>query len=262
MLAALIDAGIRPELIVGCSAGALNGAFLAFDPSLPMVERMAGLWKRMTTRDVLGLTPSSLLGLIGLRDHIASPRGLRSLLQRELPYAEFAETAVPLHLVCADLVTGDEVIISEGRVSEAVLASTAIPGVFPPVELMGRALIDGAVSCNTPISVAASQGATRIIVLPCGFACAQKTVSRWALGRAMHAITLLGANQLRRDFEQYSKTCVVRIAPPLCPMSQSSMNYSNAAELIARGLESTRAWIAEGGLDRGDFPRQLTMHTH
>jgi NTE family protein len=79
------------------SAGALNGAFLAFDPSPKMVEQMAALWSRTITKEVLGLSWRSLLGLLGLRDHIASPEGLRSLLKRELPYRTFAETAVPLH---------------------------------------------------------------------------------------------------------------------------------------------------------------------
>jgi NTE family protein len=69
MLAELIDAGVQPDVIVGVSAGALNGAFLAFDPSPKMIERMAVLWSRMTTKEVLGLSWRSLLGLLGLRDY-------------------------------------------------------------------------------------------------------------------------------------------------------------------------------------------------
>ncbi len=262
MLAELIAAGVRPDMIVGVSAGALNGAFLAFDPSRDMVERMAALWARMTTRQVLGFSWRSLLGLCGLRDHIASTNGLQSLLRRELPYRTFAQAAVPLHVICADLVTGEQVIISAGDVCTAILASTAIPGIFPPVAFEGRLLIDGAVTAGTPISVAAAYGATRVIVLPCGFACAQASVSKWALGRAMHAITLLGASQLRRDYEHYSASLNLRIAPPLCPMRRSSFDYSNGADLVARGRASTRAWIEAGGLDRGGFPDQLGIHTH
>ncbi len=262
MLAELIGAGVRPDIIVGVSAGALNGAFLAFDPSLDTVERMAVLWSRMTTKEVLGLSWRSLLGFFGFRDHIASPQGLRSLLERELPYRLFAETAVPLHLVCAELVTGKEVVISEGDVAQAVIASTAIPGVFPPVQREGRHLVDGAVASCTPISVAAALGATQVIVLPCGFACAHNTISKRALGRAMHAITLLGARELRRDYEHYSSSLVMRIAPPICPLSQSSYDYSNGAHLIARARASTRAWIDGGGLNCGDFPDQLSIHSH
>ncbi|MGA2780094.1 MAG: patatin-like phospholipase family protein [Steroidobacteraceae bacterium] len=185
MLAELIAAGVRPDMIVGVSAGAINGAFLAHDPNARTIERMAALWSRITTKEVLGLSWRSLLGLFGLRDHIANPQGLRSLLRRELPYQTFNETAIPLHLVCADLVTGDEVVISRGNVAQAIIASAAIPGVFPPVQIDGRYLVDGAVAACTPISVAAALGATRVIVLPCGFACAQNTVSKRA--RAGHA---------------------------------------------------------------------------
>jgi NTE family protein len=262
MLLELMSAGVRPDLIVGVSAGALNGAFLALDPGLQTVERMAQLWSDMTTREVLGLSWRSLLGLVGLRDHVASPQGLRSFLKRELGYRFFRESAIPLHVVCAELVTGREIVISQGDVTEAVLASTAIPGVFPPVDYEGRTLVDGAVAGCTPIAVAAALGATRVIVLPCGFACAQNVVSRRALGRAMHAITLLGAGQLRRDFEHYSRSLVMRIAPPLCPLSQSSYDYSNGAALIAQARASTRLWIEGGGLECGDFPDQLTIHSH
>ena len=78
MLAELIANGVQPDFIVGVSAGALNGAFLAFEPSINMVERMAVLWSKITTREVPGLSWRSLLGIVGLRDHIASPHGLRS----------------------------------------------------------------------------------------------------------------------------------------------------------------------------------------
>jgi NTE family protein len=262
MLCELIRDDIIPDLIVGVSAGALNGAFLAFDPCVSNVERMANLWCQMTTREVLGLSWRSLLGLMGLQNHVASPAGLKSLLQRELGVRLFTETAVPLHVVCADLITGEEVVLSTGEVATAILASTAIPGVFPPVRYLGRDLVDGVVATCTPISIAASLGATRVFVLPCGFACAHNRVPRHALGRAMHAITLLGARQLRHDFEHYSRSLIMRIAPPLCPLSQSSYDYSNGADLIARARASTRTWIDAGGLDCGDFPNQLRMHSH
>src|SRR5271155_4598965 len=84
MLAELLEAGESPDLIVGGSAGALNGAFLAYDPTAEMVARMAALWAGVTSREVLGLSWRSLLGLLGYRDHVASPKGLRALLKREL----------------------------------------------------------------------------------------------------------------------------------------------------------------------------------
>ena len=153
-------------------------------------------------------------------------------------------------------------MLSEGEIIDAVLASTAIPGVFPPVRIEGRTLVDGVVSVSTPIGTANRLGAVRVVVLPCGFACAANVVSRRPLGRAMHAVTLLSARQLRQDFERYAESMSIRVVPPLCPLSQSCYDYSQGASLIARARESTRRWIETGGLEICEFPQQLTIHTH
>ena len=262
MLVELVAADVRPDLIVGVSAGALNGAFLAYDPSPSTVERIAELWRRISTREALGLSWQSFLGVIGLRGHLADARGLRGLLDRELPYREFSATQVPLHIVAADETSGAEVVLNSGNVAEAVLASTAIPGVFAPVVIAGRRLIDGVVASGTPIATAVRLGATRLIVLPCGFTCVEKAVPRHAVGRAMHAITLLGARQLRQDFEHYAGRVSLRLVPPLCPLRHSSYDYSHGAALIAAARETTRRWLDVGGLDRDGFPQQLQLHSH
>jgi len=262
MLLELMGAGVRPDLVVGVSAGALNGAFLAFDPSLAMAERIADLWRRVTTREALGLTWRSLLGVLGLRGHVADSRGLRAILERELPYRTFDATRVPLHVVAAEETTGVEVLLNMGSVLDAVLASTAIPGVFEPVTIAGRRLVDGVVATGTPIATAARLGATRLIVLPCGFTCVEKAVPRHALGRAMHAISLLGARQLRQDFDHYADRVTLRLVPPLCPLNHSAYDYSRGAALIEEARESTRHWLSDGGLEREGFPGPLEVHSH
>lgn len=262
MLEALTAAGERPDFVVGVSAGAINAAFFAVDPSPATVARMAALWRSFTTRRALGLSWRSALGILGLRDHVASPAGLRRLLEAELGYTTFDAAAVPLHVVCTDLASGAEVVLSAGGIVEAVLASAAIPGVFPPVDVGGRTLVDGAVAANTPIATAIRLGATRLVVLPAGFACAVQRVAGGALGRAMHAITLLGARQLRHDFERFSAATPIHVVPPLCPVGHSSYDYSQAASLIERAGGSTRAWLAAGGLTQRHFPGELGEHTH
>lgn len=262
MLTELLATGVRPDLIVGVSAGALNGSFLAHDCSPATVDRMARLWSRVRTRDILGLSWSTFLGVVGLRSHLAHADGLRSLLERELLTRTFEQTQVPLYVVAADQETGDEVLLSTGDILESVLASTAIPGVFPPVLLGGRTLVDGVVATGTPIATAVRLGATRLIVMPCGFTCVGKAVPKHPIGRAMHAITLLGARQLRQDFTHYSEKAQLRLVPPLCPLAQSSYDYSNGAALIAAARDSTRAWLDAGGLEKAGFPGQLEVHSH
>ena len=262
MLIELIAAGVVPDFVVGVSAGALNGAFLAYDPSPRMTEHMGELWRRVTTREVMGSSWISALRIFSRRGHLADPRGLAKILRRNLPYQRFDQTRIPLHVVAAEEVTGTEVVLDTGPILEAIMASTAVPGVFPPVALGGQSLVDGVVAAGTPIATAVRLGATRLIVLPCGFTCVGKAVPQHALGRAMHAITLLGARQLRQDFDRYAEHVALRLVPPLCPLRTSSYDYSAGGALIEAARQSTRSWLEAGGLEKAGFPPQLAAHTH
>jgi NTE family protein len=262
MLAELDAAGVRPDFIVGVSAGAINGAFFAHSPGAEAIAAMTDLWSGITTRQIMGWSWRTVLGLLGRRDHLASPRGLRELLERNLPYRNLEHAAIPLHVVCAELVTGAEVLLSRGPAIDAIIASAAIPGVFPPAQIAGQSLVDGALAARTPLAIARRLGAGRMFVLPCGFACAGRTVAGNPLARAMHAMTLLGARQLRQDFEHLAPQLPIHVVPPLCPLSQSSYDYSQGAQLIASARLSTRAWIDAGGLNRTVFPVELVEHQH
>lgn len=262
MLAELLRSGVRPDFIVGVSAGAINGAFLAHEVSAGGVERLAALWSATTTREALGLSWRSVLGVLGMRGHVGDPRGLRALLARAFRARRFDQLALPFHVVCAELITGEAVVLSSGELIEAVVASAAIPGIFPPVTHGERTLVDGAIASESAVAVAHRLGADRLFVLPCGFACAASVVSRRALGRAMHAITLLGARELRHDCERFGEKVGIHVVPPLCPLGCSPYDYSQARELIERSATATREWIGAGGLERSEVPMQLAPHHH
>jgi NTE family protein len=153
-------------------------------------------------------------------------------------------------------------INASGPVVDAVLASAAIFGVFPPVRIGGLDLVDGGVANNTPISVAISLGATRVIVLPAGFACALHKPPGNAIAQATHALTLLIARQLVRDLESYSSRAEIFVVPPLCPLDVSPYDYTQCDRLIERAAAKTRAWLNEGGLERAFIPGELREHTH
>ena len=170
MLKALLGAGLMPDAVVGVSAGALNGALLARNPSLATVQALEVLWRNTGTRQALGLSWRSALAMLGLGGELGHSRGLRSLLDKALGPLQFSELALPLHVLCAELVTGDAVVLNRGTVIEAVIASAAVPGVFPPVDVAGQQLVDGAVASVSPLTVARGLAAQRIVVLPCGFA--------------------------------------------------------------------------------------------
>jgi NTE family protein len=167
MLEALTDVGIRPDLLVGASVGALNGVAFAADPTPAGASRLSDEWRRAIRSDVFPLLPSRLvLGAIGRRDHLLDNRGLAMLIGRTVSVKRLEATVIPAYVVATDLLTGDPVLLSEGPVLPTLLASTAIPAVFPPIEIGGRLLIDGGVSADTPTLEAESLGATTIYVLP------------------------------------------------------------------------------------------------
>ncbi len=262
MLRALLEAGERPDLIVGASAGAINGAFFAYDPTLAGIDRLGAIWCGLRRRDVFPFSLSTLLGVLTGRDHLCGHDGLRRLLHAQLGDRAIEEAVLPLHVVASDLATGDEVLLSSGPAVDAVLASAAIPGVFPPVDVGGRLLVDGGVANNTPISSAVRLGATRILVLPTGFACASRKVPSNAVARAMHALSLLVVRQLLNDIERFRPSVELHVVPGLCPLDVSPYDYSASAMLIERAVTSTKAWVAGGGLLREDTPMEVMVHTH
>ena len=157
---------------------------------------------------------------------------------------------------------GQGVCLSSGHAVEAILASAAIPGVFPPVYIDGRALMDGTVAASTPIHLAVELGATRIIVLSTGYACAMKEPPKGAVAKALHAITLMIIWQLMHELERLPENVQVRLAPTLCPLAVSPLDFTASKELIERAAHATEKWIEKGVLTRPARPGELAPHRH
>lgn len=263
MLRALVDAGVRADFLVGASAGAINAAFYAGKPTREGVEELATIWKRLRARDVFPFSPvGSLLGVLALRDHIVEPGPLRRLIERHLPYRQLEKAELPLHVVATDVRTGKIAVLSSGPAAPALLASAAIPGVFPPVKTGGEILFDGGIASNTPIATALELGAERVVVLPTGYSCEMKQPPASALGMALHGLNLMITRQLVTDIERFQDRTPIRVVPPLCPLSVQAYDFSSAADLIERAARTTGEWLARGGLEHGGVPHELPAHTH
>src|SRR4051812_45200061 len=135
MLRAVYERGIAPDLIVGTSAGALNGAFVASRPqTVTTADALGDVWRALRRGQEFPLNPlTSLLGFLGARDHLVPESGLRRLIVRHVECADLAELPIPLHVVAVDVVSGEELRLSRGPVLDAVLGSAALPAVLPPV---------------------------------------------------------------------------------------------------------------------------------
>lgn len=244
MLLALSEAGVQPDLIVGTSVGAVNGSWIAGRPDRDGVNDLARLWQGLRRDEVFPTRPlQGLLGFAGRRRNLVPDTGLRRLLADNLRFEHLEEATVPLHVIVTDVLTGEDVCLSRGDALGAVLASAAIPGVFPPVHIDGRDYIDGGVVNNTPISHAVTLGADTVWVLSTGYACALTQPPRGALGMALHALTLTVNQRLAVDVEHYERTVDLRVVPPLCPIRTSPADFGNGADLIERAHAATGDWL-------------------
>jgi NTE family protein len=262
MLRELVKDDIVPDLVVGSSVGAINGAYFAGAPTLEGVAQLEAIWRGLRRRDVFPFTWRSLIGLFTRRDYLLNSHGLRALLEQRLPYRNLEDAVISVHVVATDVLDGGTVKLSTGPAADAVLASCSIPAAFPPVRIGERQLMDGGVASNTPISVAVELGAKRLIVLPTGFACTLESPPRGAIANALHGITLMVAHQLVRELERYRGEAEIITVPPLCPLAVSPYDFSHAGELIERAAEQTHRWLDRGGLTRQRVPGALQAHTH
>jgi NTE family protein len=244
MLEALAERDVTPDLIIGTSVGALNGMFLAARPGREGAAQLSAIWRRLRRKDVFPIGPiAGAFGYYGLRNWLVHPSSLERLIREQSRFSRLEDAPIPLHVVATDITSGLEVLLSRGDTVKAVLASAAIPGVFPPVRIDDRELVDGGVANNTPLSHALALGATQVYVLPAGHACALRESPRSPLGVAMQALTVLIGRGLAADIERYQDACELRVIPPLCPLAITPTDFSQAAEMIDRARESTLAWL-------------------
>lgn len=169
MLQALFEHGVRPDLIVGTSVGAINGAFVAADPSAGALDRLRAVWEELAAARILGGSVLSQLStLVRTRTHLHPREPLRELLAAHLPARTFAELQVPFQCVAASIERAAERWFTDGPLIEAVLASSAVPGLLPPVELDGEHYLDGGLVHSIPVGRAVALGAGTIYVLHVG----------------------------------------------------------------------------------------------
>ena len=261
MLLALAERRIAPDFIVGTSVGAINAAYLAGHPGLDGVRSLADIWSGLTRRDIFPTDPVRLVRVAARREPgFANPARLRRLLEQHLGYERIENAACSLTVVATEVATGREVHVARGSVVDAVMASAALPGVFPPVQVGAHLLMDGGVVNNTPISAAVAHGADVVYVLPTGYACALPAAPRSPIGMAMHAVTVAIQQRLISDVQALQESVTLRVAPPLCPLAVSPVDFSHTAELVQRARESTLRWLDQPAA--ADQSRHLRLHSH
>lgn len=242
---ALLEAGIAPDLIVGTSVGALNGAWLAHRLDAEGLAALRNIWLGVRRAEVFPIRPWTILsGLAGRRDHLVPNDALRRWLEARLPFRRLEEATIPLRIVATDLVTGELVVLEEGDLVQALLASAAVPTIFPPVQVDGRWLFDGGVVANVPISIAAQIGADRVYVLPVGGPGEGPPSRPWSVAGVGYAALGISLSQAAGvQFRTWCERCEVYLlpAPPVDDVNPFSFRHSRRLMDEARAMASS--WL-------------------
>jgi NTE family protein len=182
-------------------------------------------------------------GALGWRNHLFDPLGLRTLILRAgLGFDRLEDAPLPFHAMATDVETGSPVVLSHGDVVDALMASAAMPGAFPPVEVDGRHLIDGSVTADAPVDQAEMLGATTIYLL--STAAQDDTSPRGAMDMVHRAIALaLRQSESSVRAEVSSRVPIHVVAAP--PRTGNSVfDFGRTTELIDSAYLQTAAWLA------------------
>jgi NTE family protein len=169
MLAALHDAGLRPDVVVGTSIGAINGACYAADPTRDGLQRLRELWTSAGSSTVFAGSAFQRFGTLArTRTHAHEAGPLRELLELELDARRIEDLPLPFQCVAASIERAAEHWFTEGPVVDAVMASSAVPGLLPPARIGAEHFVDGGLVHSIPVGRALALGATTVYVLQVG----------------------------------------------------------------------------------------------
>lgn len=168
MLQALLERGIIPDVVVGTSVGALNGAAIASQPTIATVQELKAAWLRLGKERIFASAFGGAGSLIRMGTHLHSNEPLRRLIEQLLPVRLIEELKVPFQCVAASIERAAEHWFTEGPLTDAILASAAVPGLLPPVEIDGEHYVDGGIVNSIPVERAVQLGASELYVLHVG----------------------------------------------------------------------------------------------
>jgi NTE family protein len=243
MLQAVLERGIVPDVLVGCSVGAVNAAAIAVDPTLGGVERLRETWLDPATPRVF--SNGKLDGPWQLfrkgRSMVGNER-LRTMLEDCVHGAHLDELPVPLHVVATSLRTGRERWFDQGSAIEAILASAALPAVLPPVEIDGEVFIDGAVVDNVPISHAVAIGAERVVVFHVGNFDRPRPQPQRPLDVLLQAFSIARNHRFESERDA-AHDAELLVLPGIDPGPVRRNDFSRSSELMHRARNVAGAWL-------------------
>ena len=252
MLRALLEAGIAPDLVVGTSVGALNGAFLAAEPTVGTTLRLAELWRQLSAEG--GVFSGSIAQRVGTAvrsgTHVHRRGPLRQLLADHLPVERIEDLAVPFQCVAASIERAAEHWFDSGSLSDAVMASAAVPGLLAPVRIGDEHFLDGGLVNSIPVSRAVELGARTVYVLQVGRIERPLTVPTRPWEVALVAFEIARRHRFAADMARLPQDVVVHVLPTgdEVPEGLKALRYRDTrrvSQRVDRAYEATVAYLAK-----------------
>jgi NTE family protein len=246
MLRALHEHGIAPDLLLGCSAGALNAAAIAAQPGIEGIIHLERTWADAKGDEVFpGLRFIGPWQLLRRGRSICTNTGLRALIDRSLRLERFEDATVPFEVVATELVSGREQWFDRGDVVEPILASASIPAVLPPVRIGDEHFVDGGVVQNVPIARARERGCTRIVVLHVGnFKRPQPRLDR-PLDYLLHSVSIARGHDFVLQTSRRVDGVELIVIPAFDPGGLRRTDFSRGRELMRRAHQAASQYLDE-----------------
>jgi NTE family protein len=241
--------GLRPDLIVGTSVGALNAAFWAFHQGPDVGERLLRAWLATERRSLISEQPWRWLRrLLTHQDHLLGHSGEMSLISRQIsPEALIEEAGIPLVVVTTELGSGARIALREGNVRSALLAAIAIPGLFAPVPFDGRRLVDGSLVANCDLETAVEAGMQEAIVVdPFGMDIVEEGADVMAV--IEHAVMVSLRHQTDLAIRALAGRMRIALLRPTLHWTARPFDFSHTLELFEMGQDAGRS--TKGALRR------------
>lgn len=252
MVRALLEQGVRPDIVVGTSIGAINGALVASDPTESVVARLVALWASPQAREVFGdSVPRQLARIARAGTHLHSAQPLRAMLGREIGATRtFDELPVRFECCAASIERAAEHWFTAGPVVEAVLASAAVPGLLPPMVVDGEHFIDGGIVNSIPVGRAVQLGAGTVFVLQVGRTDRPLTAPRNVFEVARVAFEISRRHRYARELADVPSTVELHVLPAGAgsarddsPLAYRDMRVAMAR--VTRAYEASAAYLKD-----------------
>jgi NTE family protein len=253
MLRALFERGITPDLVLGTSVGALNGALVARDPTLSVIERMTELWRDagQSGRDVYGdRALRTVRRAVSTGTHIYSSQPIKQRLIDEFGDLTFEELPVRFQVCAASIERASEHWFDSGPVVDAVVASAAVPGLLPPAEIDGEHYLDGGIVNSIPVGRAVQLGAKRIFVLQVGRIDRPLTPPRRPWEVAKVSFEIARRHRFNREMSELPDDVEAHVLPARGTSSKDdsirgSRDFSNVQDRIEATYVASAAYLDE-----------------